>query len=191
MTANAIKGDRELCIASGMDAYVSKPVDARRLIETMESLLAGTGRQDDSAVNAPARELEQPANHLPSAVPFSIEELLDRCMGSVSTALTIFDEFEKEVANDLPEFALNVARGDGAHAAKVAHALKGAAGVLSAAAVHRSAAELERLCRAGTLANVDTLLSKLRDEVRECIEFIPAARKTMSAGSQSPHAQGT
>ena len=192
LTANAIKGDREICIASGMDAYVSKPVDARRLIETIESLLAVGQRPGGSAVNASAAGTSgAPPTQVHSATPFAIDELLDRCIGSISTALTIIDEFEKEVASDLPELALTLAGGDGARAAKVAHALKGAAGVLSATAVHRSAAELERLCRAGNLANVDTLLSKLRNEVQECIEFIPAARKTMSVGSQSPQSQGT
>ncbi len=170
-----------------MDAYVSKPVDARRLIETMESLLAVGERPDGSAVNAPVQERELSAVQLASATPFAIDELLDRCMGSVSTALTIFDEFEKEVANDLPELASNLASGDGARAAKVAHALKGAQGYCRPPAVHRSAAELERLCRAGNLANVDTLLSKLRNEVQECIEFIPAARGQRSLPARGHH----
>jgi len=39
MTAHAMKGDEEKCLAAGMDAYVSKPIDPLKLAEAMESAL--------------------------------------------------------------------------------------------------------------------------------------------------------
>jgi hypothetical protein len=41
MTAHAMKGDREHCLESGMDAYVSKPLRPETLFEAMEQLVAG------------------------------------------------------------------------------------------------------------------------------------------------------
>ena len=38
MTANAVSGDREFCLQSGMDAYISKPVDSQRLFAAIESV---------------------------------------------------------------------------------------------------------------------------------------------------------
>ena len=42
MTANAMQGDRELCLAAGMDDYVSKPVDEKKLIESLERAAGAT-----------------------------------------------------------------------------------------------------------------------------------------------------
>ena len=39
MTANAMKGDKERCLASGMDGYVSKPIDVEQLLAVIESVL--------------------------------------------------------------------------------------------------------------------------------------------------------
>ena len=49
MTAHALRGDRERCIAAGMDGYLAKPIHAKELFDLIESLLppskaAGTGR---------------------------------------------------------------------------------------------------------------------------------------------------
>jgi two-component system sensor histidine kinase/response regulator len=39
MTASAMKGDRERCLAAGMDGYVSKPIRDKELFETIEDLV--------------------------------------------------------------------------------------------------------------------------------------------------------
>src|SRR4029077_95612 len=43
MTAHAIKGDREICLRAGMDAYLAKPVRADEMFQTMEDLIRDIG----------------------------------------------------------------------------------------------------------------------------------------------------
>ena len=43
MTANAMSGDREICLAAGMDGYISKPMNAQGLLAAIEALEIFTG----------------------------------------------------------------------------------------------------------------------------------------------------
>jgi len=52
MTAHAMKGDRERCLEGGMDAYVAKPIRAKELLETIDSVLEPSA--GDSRTNAPS-----------------------------------------------------------------------------------------------------------------------------------------
>jgi len=49
MTAHAMKGDRERCLAAGMDSYVSKPVQLKDLFEAIESLMPGDAEEAEQA----------------------------------------------------------------------------------------------------------------------------------------------
>jgi CheY-like chemotaxis protein len=56
MTAHALKGDRERCLAAGMDAYISKPIRAEELYATIEQLIGQAGRTERGDVTAQKRD---------------------------------------------------------------------------------------------------------------------------------------
>ncbi len=129
ITANAMAGDREKCLAAGMDGYVPKPLRPEALRRALEQWLA---------LPAPT-----PA---PAAVDLSVLEDLKRLGPRVGGGLLaeLIDLFLADSPESLQAIRAAVARGDAPALAKAAHRLKGSAQHLGAAALADCCARLER-----------------------------------------------
>ncbi len=113
----------------------------------------------------------------------AIDALLDRCMGDAATVRLILDEFEPQARGDLAEITRLAKCGDCAQMARVAHALKGASGMVSAEALADVALELERIGKAGVFSDQDQLLNQLDHEVRRCLDYLPTVRAALAKTS--------
>jgi signal transduction histidine kinase/DNA-binding response OmpR family regulator len=130
LTANAFAGERERCIAAGMDDYLVKPLDPEQMNRTIQRLL----RPD--RVRAPNQIGREPV-HYP--------ELLQRCMNDAQLANQLLDEFIPQARETLIELRAHHAAGEATKLSRTAHRIKGAAATLACEHVRRITYLLETM----------------------------------------------
>ena len=195
MTAHAMKGDRERCLAAGMDGYVSKPIRSRELFAEMAevlSLAGGAGtRSGSNQGNAPsydkrshlgragerhadAADEDAPANTLTGPV-IDWEVALDQAAGDRDLVLEMIDVYFDELPKLMSRIEQAIEANDGPALRRAAHTLKGALHHLVANRAAAAAAELERLGSSALAAEGRFALAALRSELTrlepELLEF--------------------
>jgi CheY-like chemotaxis protein/HPt (histidine-containing phosphotransfer) domain-containing protein len=181
LTANAVQGDRERCLETGMDDYVTKPIDPDLLLKTIDRHLADRSRQPLAASN-PSRQTPSvtsataASTSAPSgSAPVDTLSLLRRCRGKSSLVEQLLHKFEAQACEQLKSLEDAASRSDREAIARIGHTVKGAAANLSAENVRESARSLEEC--AATLEQDELLhaIERLAADVRKCVAYIPAA----------------
>jgi signal transduction histidine kinase/HPt (histidine-containing phosphotransfer) domain-containing protein len=174
MTANAMVGDRDKCLASGMDDYLAKPVRA-------EALQAAIERSKPRPQPTPAPVQATPASDAPP-VPTSlvdIEHLLDFAGGSRTSLIEITDLYINQTTEQLGRLGTAVRDGDAAAAARIAHSSAGASGVCGMAAMEPLFRQAERAAKENKLAEVSALLPRLNDSFEQVKSWLLSSRQNL------------
>jgi HPt (histidine-containing phosphotransfer) domain-containing protein len=165
MTANAMQGDREKCLAAGMDDYVPKPVLPQSLAEALEKWLPKPPTALQPDIRKDVFKPETAAADAENALPvFDRKGMLARLMDDEQLVREVIQSFLKDIPLQIKKLRDFIDSGDTKAAGRQAHTIKGAAANTGGERMRRVAAAMEQAADAGDVEAVRTTLSELDEE---------------------------
>jgi signal transduction histidine kinase/CheY-like chemotaxis protein/HPt (histidine-containing phosphotransfer) domain-containing protein len=161
VTADAMQGDRERCLAAGMNDYMSKPFKVAQLNAMLERW--GHAAQP-RAIAAPAAA---PASHADGAIDWTVlDDFRNAEAGDAGDAFVarLIAQYLEESLARVDSVRSAVAAGDPAAVRRASHTLRGASNAIGATRLAAVCADLEDLARSTTLTGSAGLISALNDE---------------------------
>jgi CheY-like chemotaxis protein len=168
MTAHAMRGDREKCLAGGMDGYVSKPISPAELFAEIERCLGAP--KGSKTVAETSQGTEQQIDRA---------SLLERVEGDQELLTEMVHLFQEDGPNLLRTMREALERGDMTVLERTAHSLKGAASNLSAQGTVAAALQLEKDAKnnaleaaKGSLVEVERSVKRLLPALSELCQGV-------------------
>lgn len=172
VTANAMQGDRERCLAAGMDAYLAKPIKLEDIRLTLSRWL--TSSSDEVLVRGTVSPVSK-ASTIPGY--FDPVQMLLNIGGDQELLNQLIDLFLERHADIMTDIRQALSQGDSTTVERAAHTLKGTAANLCAPDVALAAGQLEAVGRLGALHDAPPVYAHLEMEMMRLIQALKVYRE--------------
>jgi signal transduction histidine kinase/CheY-like chemotaxis protein/HPt (histidine-containing phosphotransfer) domain-containing protein len=169
MTANALKGSQEKCIAAGMDDYIAKPVSPDAVLAVMMKHLAG--RPEKEPLPGPVEDfatpvrLEKASN--PGVSAIDRRRAMDTTGGNVEILKRVTKVFVQNVPDEVEQLRQALSNENLGEARRLAHSIKSAAAALGGMSVSDLAFQLEMAAKGTNLRLASDLFAAFQEEFVE------------------------
>jgi signal transduction histidine kinase/CheY-like chemotaxis protein/HPt (histidine-containing phosphotransfer) domain-containing protein len=173
LTAHALDQERERCLAAGMVAHVSKPIDADDLVDVLLQHRKPVWASD--ATPLPEKTGKKPVPAADAPGPVSLPGIdADDAMGRLKCDWPAFRkillDFYHQHRQCSHELVQVMQRGALEEAGELAHNITGSSGYLGARELHRESAALEEACKSGDIELARVQVTRFRRSLDEVIE---------------------
>jgi len=175
LTADAMKGAERQCRESGMDDYLTKPLDRARLGETVDRHFAPSS--PGSRIVESIRRSPEPSHESNSRVddpPVDWEEFMTTMDGDQESARELVQLFIDSGDATLRDISAALGRGDLKAVGSAAHSFKGSSASIRARSASAAAAQLEEAARAGATERMLQLEEQLQREAARAMDYLRA-----------------
>ena len=176
LTANALQGDREKCIACGMDDYLSKPVSSSRLKEVLKQWLSGEEKGVKASTKIEKESVEPAAlvsKEHPVLNDTVFSDLLTMCASAPpGFYTTLVDKFEIGSFEDIKCIQTGLDDNDARLVSSSAHRLKSSSLSIGGKALAELCQALELAAKSNLLDNAPLLCNRIEKEQRKLLSVL-------------------